>query len=553
MRGALQAQRRLAILAGTVGTAISSDQMFRPPRILQRTTRAPAFCDNIKADPEPSFDVLRRQLEALPQNQRRAVQAVLGLALGDAVGLPFELGRGTPHRAAVRDIPDLAGRQALALKLIELRCSRMPDNPFARSYSDDTACCDLKMQAVANAEDLINRAGTSSHARAELQKALLQQYLKWAYSAKQDDKTHGPLFQGYGGFTFDFLIPTKRNAIGKALGNKPPFTNSKEYGRFWPTNDFVIFATGYFKGEHGFPSWGNGAVMSLAPHPILSGEWRNEPAPHPDHVRNELRKSASLLSESHQEATAALAADLMSQLMLQVLAGQVESSKDLKAAFRGLARFRDLLAIDHECIPVAAILEWLEKGDCSVETAKAFLTRLVGPDSNLEDPFRLQHGAPHGRFGRLLRVASDWDNDHGLMGADKLKRRGSSEPVLFSQRGLNSLIIALWAADSASKPWDYIDRIIYVGGDTDTVGAVAGQIAAPLLQSADVVADFQRFVALDSGRSSARSLQVVNAAARRLFRRAIAFVAEDYGGLRQSLSATDPYYPELTSPEGQFL
>ncbi len=48
--------------------------------------------------------------------------------------------------------------------------------------------------------------------------------------------------------------------------------------------------------------------------------------------------------------------------------------------------------------------------------------------------------------------------------------------VWVAQRGLNSAIIAIWCAAGASSPWDFIAKVLYVGGDADTVGASANAL-----------------------------------------------------------------------------
>lgn len=489
-----------------------------------------------KDGPEPGFDTLSAALLALPDGERRAALSCVGLAVGDAVGLPFELGAGIEARAQFHALTDRSERLQLAKTLALKRCLKEGHTPFVRTYSDDTTCCDLKMEAVAQADKFLEACSEGADAGQILQQAVLQQYLKWAHGAKTNHGkgAHGGLFRGTGGFTQDFLVPYCRrryNEVARAFEDRPLFRDHAEFGPFWPTTDFTDFATAYFRGEHSFPSWGNGAVMSFAPHPILAGRWRSSATA----ASPQLVAAAQILSRSHQEPTALLASEFLWEILDLVYAGSVRSTQDLRAAVRYLHSLEELTSLDHECIPVAAFREWLEEGDCRPSTAEGFLRKLTGSEYAFDFS-----SAPYGAFGALLHAAADWDNDHGVT----LRRRSSSEPVLFSQRGLNSVLIAIWSASEAQSPWEVFDRVIYVGGDTDTVGAVAGQVACPLLQPAEVVQLFVDIVAL--GRPRAGPLQVVDAAARRYFGRSLLFAAGDLEGLRGNRSLLDPGYDGIT-------
>jgi len=521
------------------------------------------YCGKQKVE-ESKFRELRSNLLALPSEQQRAALSVLGLAIGDAVGLPYELGRGTPNRVTIRSITNLANKKDHVLSSIIRRCQKHAESPFVRTYSDDTACCDLKMEAAAQAEaEIIRQKGEGRVvspliAQETLRQALLQQYLKWAHVAKSSRDKSGSLFQGYGGFTFDFLVPYKGNPVEKALRGRPLYEDHPFLGPWFPTQEFVAFAEQYFSGEYGFPSWGNGAVMSMAPHPILQGHWRvgrTVSAP-------EVSLAAPVLSRSHQEQSAELATELMFELLAEIYSGRVGSTGALRHCFQGLkhlSRLRDLR--HHDCIPVDAFFEWLSGHDCEQATAEAFLERLTG-ESARGDRFGLSsaRASPEGIFGRMLHIAADWDNDHslGLPGfPPKLQRKGSSEPVLFSQRGINSLIIGIFCASNASDPWDFLIRVIDVGGDTDTVGAVAGQIACPLLNPESVMNTFEEYVALEriaaEVRGTPHGLAVANAAARRFFRRALLFAAGEISTLVLYPSLVDPVYAHLTNESGTRL
>merc|ERR1719346_173487 len=94
---------------------------------------------------EPGFSELLEALKALPPEQRRAVQSMLGLSIGDAAGLPFELRKGSKTRPRFRAMRSEFEREAYAKSLVLERVER---SPYFRTYSDDTACCDLKMSAA---------------------------------------------------------------------------------------------------------------------------------------------------------------------------------------------------------------------------------------------------------------------------------------------------------------------------------------------------------------------------------------------------------------------
>ena len=166
---------------------------------------------------------LRDDLESMTPGRQRCVLSLLGLAVGDAVGLPFEL---WTHRRARQDADeiarqgDAAGLREFLLGLIIERLGRRGvSNPFARTYSDDTVCADLRMAAVAQwtASRPLFR---DSVADGDLMwRCLLSQMLGWAYG------TGGKLFQGYGAFTKALLkprvdAPPFRRIEGSAFGRE---------------------------------------------------------------------------------------------------------------------------------------------------------------------------------------------------------------------------------------------------------------------------------------------------------------------------------------------
>lgn len=508
---------------------------------------------------ESNMNDLRADLFALPPDRRRAALSLLGLAIGDAVGLPYELGFGTLRRSAFRSLRTASAKKDHVFNAMVQRCLKRSHNPFVRTFSDDTVCSDLKMEAAAQVNFLFDNSHSSGfpstkYVAEELRKALLQQYLKWAYIAQVRGDRPGCLFQGVGGFTSDFLWPKNRNAVSQAMRSSPMYEDHQSLGPWYPTQHFSRFAEAYFRGEHGYPSWGNGAVMSMAPQPILQGSWRHGTNP----IAPQLCSSAAVLSKSHQEPTAELAAKLMADLLSEIYQGLVPTTASLRHAVQGLSDFRQLQQLQHDCIPVAPFNEWLQHGDCTQACAEYFLERLTGESAG-RDHFGIASASRKGNcFHAMLSVAADWDNDHslGLAGfPPKLQRRNSREPVLFSQRALNSLIIGIYSASDATEVWDVLIKVLDIGGDTDTVGAVAGQIAAPLLDPADVAGTFEDFVALagpaaQCTRSADFGLKVANAAARRFFRRALLFAAGDLGTLRLYPSLVDPGYANLTDETG---
>ncbi|CAJ1336449.1 unnamed protein product, partial [Effrenium voratum] len=94
---------------------------------------------------------VQRLFSRLNIAQQVNLLGLLGTAIGDAVGLPFELymhaknrrqyddkqNNGDPSESFWRDV----------LPFLTQRLARAEGTPFGRSFSDDTVCTDLKMQA----------------------------------------------------------------------------------------------------------------------------------------------------------------------------------------------------------------------------------------------------------------------------------------------------------------------------------------------------------------------------------------------------------------------
>jgi ADP-ribosylglycohydrolase len=433
-----------------------------------------------------SFADLRDELDGVSPEQKRVVQSFLSLAIGDAAGLPFELSHGKDLRPVFDALPD---EDKIAYVAGVVRTSTGNDK-FARAYSDDTVCTDLKMAALAHAY---------THDKPDLLFAfMMQQYLKWAYNgAPKEGSSH--LFTGYGDYTENLLFPRVEVDL---------FDRDKDFGDFWPTEAFLTYASDYFSAKKGgVKSWGNGAVMSFVPQAVAeTAPWRG-------------KMNLDILASTHQEPVALLAASLMDALLKDLFANGSKASAK-KVVFETWPRLPDLLklVVDHECYPVAAFLEWLTKGDCTEETALAFLARLLG-DNDYGPTFALlkkDQVESYGVFAAMLRVVSNFDVNNWVPGARNRTRLGSGEVIRFSQRALNTLFIAVWAVDKAKTVDEWLARVMYVGGDTDTVGAVAGQLAGPLMQTEDVLEKFDQFVCIPSGGAAA--------AGKRYFDRVLLFV-----------------------------
>lgn len=500
---------------------------------------------------------LKQKLLSLPPLEQRIVLSLMGNAIGDSMGIPFELSYGTKHRKLYRQIEPLQARGHFAFRTVVKLCQDEKPSPFVRPYSDDTTVCDLKMEAVAQAERILEKRPDTSPERA-LELCLLQQYLKWAHnttipggSADRRGTACGELFQGTGAFTNNFLIPhfrCKNNEVARVMKHKPLYMNHPDFGPFWPTEEFAIFAKAYFAGEHCFPSWGNGTVMSFCPHPILAGRYLGEPAEKMSDVRASLAASADVLSRTHQESGAVVAARLLWELLDLVYSGKITRTEQLRQAVPELPSVQLLdHLVDHGCYPLQAFVEWLQHGDCRVETAQAFVYNLTG---KLPEAERFEAAPSHiGVFGELLRVCADWDFDNRGSGILRRPAPFDKEPVFFSQRALNSVIIAIFCATGAREPWVAFDRCLYIGGDTDTVGAVVGQLACPLMAPHDVMVAFEAFVGLGT-EPRGGGLSVANQAARRFLRRAISFACGDFDAIRDRYSLTDPGYFGAVNDDG---
>ncbi|CAJ1364585.1 unnamed protein product, partial [Effrenium voratum] len=197
---------------------------------------------------------------------------------------------------------------------------------------------------------------TSSKGKVEeepLFQAMLQEYLAWANNAG------GHLFQGFGGFTKDLLKPSRGNRLGQLTALWIPDSG------YHPTEEYINFAQEHFSGRYpgGKPSWGNGAVMSMTPQVLceLAGGGA----------------AARVLSASHQEESAILAADLLSDVLRGIHSVKIKSSKDLAAAVVKPLKQLELRTEDSYVYPIAAFEEFLRTGDCKPDTANSFLHGLI--------------------------------------------------------------------------------------------------------------------------------------------------------------------------------
>ncbi|CAE7039332.1 unnamed protein product [Symbiodinium sp. CCMP2592] len=517
---------------------------------------------------EPSFKDLETHCRKLNPQQRSALLGLLGTAIGDAVGLPFELHAHAKNRERFAIQQGESGESAAArfwsdvMPFLSSRLSPAEGTSFCRSYSDDTVCTDLKMHAIAK---VVWTCGAMKVPENRLFEALMQEFLAWAHGSG------GQLFQGYGGFTKDLLKPSRGNRLGHLKIEL--FQPDSDY---WPTEDFLRFAqelgganvlalapvlsrvgrsAGFLEQfrleEHcsgsypgGFPSFGNGAVMSMTPQVLFQMAGAGP--------------AAQVLCCTHSEASAMLAADLLSELLRGIHERKLKSGKDIgrfvlkSAAWKQSVARLNQLQDDGYVYPCAAFREFLESGDCKADTANSFLHTLITkgnlPPSESE---LVTHPGPFGYFGEMLRIAANFDDDAVRQGNRLVVEGRPDVLVRFSQRGMNTTIMAIWCAAGAKTCVDWLQRMLYVGGDTDTIGAVAGQIACPLLEPDDVMKSFRQGVALDGLHGQA--VAVANAAARRFFYRSLLFVRASWSQLLQTPRLVDAKYDGLTTPDGMRL
>eukprot|EP00434_Breviolum_minutum_P012101 symbB.v1.2.010669.t2/scaffold700.1/size171416/10 len=269
-------------------------------------------------------------------------------------------------------------------------------------------------------------------------------------------------------------------------------------------------------------------------------------------------RSAEELSGTHLEASAVFARDVLVELLSAIHTKKIQKTKDmsqvlnLKSWQQHSAR---LVAQDSYVYPIAAFQEFLAHGDCQPGTANAFLHQIITRAglTPCEEDLAVTSGR-YGCFGEMLRIASNYDDDPRRHGFRMTVANQPEVLVRFSQRGLNSVIIGIWCATAAQTCIDWLQRVLYVGGDTDTVGAVAGQIACPLLDVNEVLTVFQHTVALDGEDSGARSFApLCTAAARRFVYRSCLFVSQDWPRLLHCPRLVDPAYEGLTTEDGMRL
>ncbi|CAL1171763.1 unnamed protein product [Cladocopium goreaui] len=470
---------------------------------------------------EPSFEELSQIISSLKPQQQSVLAGLLGTAIGDAVGLPFELHAHAKNRKSLDVQQSFTNPQGFledVLTLMRSRLQRSGGTPFGRTFSDDTVCTDLKMQVVAQ----VCLSGVERISEDTVFEALLQQYLAWANNAE------GNLFQGFGGFTKDLLKPSRENRLGRLTSIWKPNTN------YLPSEEYKQFAQEYFAGVGGVPSWGNGAVMSMTPqvHMQLQGAGR----------------AAQKLSATHLEASALLATDILVELLSAIHTKKLQKTKDMNQVLK-LNSWQQLPARlvtqDSYVYPIAAFEEFLRNGDCKPETANAYLQDSITRSGNsLWEGDLVTMQGPFGCFGEMLRIASNYDDDHH--GVRLTVENQPEVLVRFSQRALNTVIIGIWCATASQSCVEWLQRMLYVGGDTDTVGAVAGQIACPLLDLNDVVTVYQDCVALDAAPVNA-------AAARRFAYRSCLFVANNWTPLQHCPRLVDPSYEGITTEDGMRL
>merc|ERR1712107_755813 len=176
---------------------------------------------------------------------------------------------------------------------------------------------DLKMHAAAMADNIVT-GNRDLDLREIVLLCLLGQYLAWAKNSG------GKLFQGTGGFTRDFLVPSRFNHLGCLEG---ALCRETTLGHFMPTPAYMDFAKSYFKGacEGSSPSWGNGSVMCFTPVVVLARRWAEK-------FDADAASCALSLASTHADSTALLAGMLLGELLEQVHAGRVNNSSEIPKA-----------------------------------------------------------------------------------------------------------------------------------------------------------------------------------------------------------------------------
>lgn len=501
------------------------------------------------------FASLEQRLAELPSTERRGVQALLALAVGDAAGLPFELSAHWHNRRRADEVAKTENAAKLQRLVLELVVERLgtggAQNAHARTFSDDTVCTDLKMAAIALSSELLKRPSYSAVDPGDLLwKCLLAQLLAWSQNAG------GSLFQGYGGFTRGLLRP--QLARGDATSLELP--EGLKGCRTWPEEWFVRYAENYCEGvTPGIEkSYGNGALMSYAPQALAEVLSKRATCSSDDHVPpppSILAVPLQRLASTHRHKDAMEGMQLLEAVFGITLQGQIQSCDELRKAVRDCSCWAALMQstlVDHPAYPLRAFDSFLHNGDCSQAEFNTFLLLFASAHEHppAAAPISGAYTSNHLEgilMGQLLRTAANWDDDNEER-RSKVSLEGG-EAIRFSQRGLNAVLIAVWCCCGARKCWDWISRLIYVGGDSDTVGAICGQIAGPMLPTDDVCRSFRFFVAVDCG-VRRPCADVAHAAARRYFSRALSFCSGAWENLSVSERLVDPVYEGLTDSEG---
>lgn len=504
---------------------------------------------------EPSFEELEARFASLADWQQRCVLALLGVAIGDCVGLPFELflHRGNRDKADQEAAGGTKRLQRLVLTLIIERLGKHgPRSAMARTFSDDTACTDLKMSALAQCAELLELPDFAGCGAIDgcplLWRCYLSQLLAWSRNSR------GALMQGAGGFTKGLLRPPA--ASGRAGASPCLELPVRLLGcDTWPEDWFVQHAEAFCVGSApgGVASYGNGAVMSYAPQAVAAAHMAEKAT-----VPEAIRSSIGCLSATHRDPIAAVASELLGELLAATLRGTVRSCGDLRRAARQAGEWVKLLAATGAGLtayPLQAFDAYLRDGDCNASDVLSFVASLTGIDSPPLEPlpsgaFATGEAGSGAHMGQLFRTAANWDDNHATRGHRERICLDGGQTIRFSQRGLNSLLIAIWCCDGAKTTWDWLARVVYVGGDSDTIGAVCGQLACPLLPAGDVIAAFRLFAALGDCPRRAPCADVAEAAMRRYFCRALLFSAGHWRELAARPRLADASYPGLTDAAG---
>lgn len=402
-------------------------------------------------------------------------RTTLGLAVGDSAGLAVELRPWIQDRVAT-------GQQTL----LDTQAWRLLKEAFTigdfyvRTYSDDTTLAVLKLEAIASAMRS-HSAGVALSERAVTAKLALGIY-RWRYFYGKDKKTGQPgliqsrEFQGTGGLT-RLITQTDKPVTARRDGETViDQTKLDAYAKAMQDR-----AQAYGNGEG---SWGNGVVMCLAP-VVLAVTY----AMHAEHCEAEWFAGMTF---SHTHPDARFAEQWMQQTVLEaVVNGKhlAQAALDAYGDTEGRDGRQKAVVEDVSC----AMVEYIK---CR------FGERVCGPAGKQLHELA---GAfpPEAHFDPGVEQLRSWRLDRFGYDLSVLARRATS--AKFSQHAINSVVMGLYCALHGQAVEDVLELVCLLGGDCDTVGAVAMQFAALRddITTAEIEAAFAKYVQGDGLRSLA--------------------------------------------------